>query len=254
MSINFGCLRNNFFICLVLFSGPSNFYSCTPDNSSSDSTEVHFGEAKNINTETECQEFCFEQGLPHYLIKSSVCVCGEIPTSGSCCPMVQVQCNGRTFIGPNTLTSVAGINITHVPQLYAGFSHQFTVTTTLGIIDEVRWQFGDSEKETVIASANSTVHHTYTHSGQFWLSVSACINIVNQCEVAMIPVRVQVPPANLTTYITGYNKADVSSGLTNIFATFGMGYDFSYKWSKTDSSGITKKRKFSKNLKIYNSY
>ena len=154
--------------------------------------------------------------------------------------MVQVSCNGRTFVGPNSYTAVAGINITHVPQLYAGYSHEFTVTTTLGVIDEIRWQFGDSDDMTVTSGVNSTRHHTYTHSGQFWLTVSACMQATNQCEDALIPVRVQVPSANLTTYITGIVKADVSNGLTNIFATFGMGYDFSYIWSKTDSSnGVT---------------
>lgn len=202
--------------------------------------DVHFSVATTVATETDCQEYCFEQGLPHYLLKGSVCVCGDIATTGTCCPYVQASCNSRNFIGPNTLTSVAGINITLIPQLYAGFFHEFSVTTTLGIINEIRWMFGDSESEQVISAANSTVKHTYTHSGKFWLTVNACVQPLGQCEEAMVPVRVQVPPANLTTYITGINKADVSSDLTNIFATFALGYDFSYSWSKTDSNGVSK--------------
>lgn len=174
------------------------------------------------------------------MLKGTVCVCGDIFSgSSSCCPMVMVTCQSRTFIGPNTFTSVAGIDIEYIPQLYVGLSHEFSVTTTLGIIDEIRWQFGDSEEFTTVTGSNSTMKHTYTHSGKFWLTVSACISLINQCEDAVIPIRVQVPPANLTGYITGYNKVfDVSSSLTNVFAIFGMGYDFSYHWGKTDSNGV----------------
>ncbi|XP_052263512.1 uncharacterized protein LOC127866766 isoform X3 [Dreissena polymorpha] len=223
--------------------GPSSFYSCAPDNSTSlDSKEVHFAQAIQVTTDMECEEHCFSENYTHYIQISNVCVCGTVQDSGNCCPYVTAICRTKSFLGPNAVASIAGINLSHVPQLYVGRAHMFSVTTTLGIVDQIRWQFGDSEQETVISGKTSSVQHTYTHSGKFWVTAKACVNSTNACESATIPVRVQVQPSNLTTYITGYNKADVSKNLTDMFASFALGYDFSFYWTKKGSNLVEYKK------------
>ncbi|KAH3864160.1 hypothetical protein DPMN_027175 [Dreissena polymorpha] len=191
----------------------------------------------------ECEEHCFSENYTHYIQISNVCVCGTVQDSGNCCPYVTAICRTKSFLGPNAVASIAGINLSHVPQLYVGRAHMFSVTTTLGIVDQIRWQFGDSEQETVISGKTSSVQHTYTHSGKFWVTAKACVNSTNACESATIPVRVQVQPSNLTTYITGYNKADVSKNLTDMFASFALGYDFSFYWTKKGSNLVEYKSK-----------
>jgi len=139
-------------------------------------------------------------------------------------------------LGPQTLVSKAGISVRYIPQLQVGESHEFHMSTTLSVINQNKWSFGDSEKTTPVSGSSSTINHTYTHSGVFWLQVQACDSTVNICETAAIPVRVQDPPSNDTIFLTGYALADVNKDLSDMFATFTLGFDYDIEWSKTDSA------------------
>ncbi|XP_052761742.1 polycystin-1-like isoform X2 [Mya arenaria] len=218
-----------------LLEGADTFFSCT-SNSSLDAVEVRFNLADVISNDTACQELCFTNGHVHYLIEGDVCLCGDLYSTGTCCPYVTSPCNRKTFLGPQTSKSSAGIVVDYIPQLQVGEAHTFSMKTSMAIINENRWSYGDSEKETVISSSASSVQHTFTHSGLFYVTVKACISSVPICEEAYIPVRVQERPANLTTYLTGYSKADVNKNLSDIFATFTSGYDFAIQWAREDSS------------------
>lgn len=193
---------------------------------------------------TACEEYCFTQDHRYYHMEGSVCICGDLGTTiDGCCRYASSPCQTKTYLGPTTALALAGINITHIPQLYVGSFHEFSVTTELGVIDEIRWRFGDSQSKIDVSGKSDAQNHTYTYSGVFWLTVSACVQQVNVCEDTALPLLVQVPPENLTTYITGVDKADVSSNLTDIiYATFSMGYNFQYYWAKDYNGDITKSK------------
>ncbi|XP_060598141.1 polycystin-1-like isoform X3 [Ruditapes philippinarum] len=222
--------------------GPSGFYSCYPDNTSS--VEVVFDKVNIVSTEEECKNYCFVENVRYYLVEgSNICICGNTTTSKSCCPKISDQCSSRSYLGPITTLAEAGIRMSHIPRLVEGKSHEVSVTTSLTAIDQINLRFGDSQTIKTVNASSVTTQHTYTHSGLFWLTVSACAATRNVCEDASLPIRVQVPAVNLTTYMTAITLADVSSNLSSSFsATFSMGYDIDYRWSKTYGGTVTKRK------------
>ncbi|XP_053381250.1 uncharacterized protein LOC123562128 [Mercenaria mercenaria] len=228
---------------LNLTAGPSGFYSCYPDSTSS--VNVVFAKVKNVSTEDECKNYCFEEDVRYYYMEgTNTCICGDVTSSISCCPKVNDFCSGKTYLGPTTEYVEAGINITHIPRLTAGYAHEFSLTTTLGAIDQINLRFGDSATIETVNASYATVQHTYTHSGLFWLTASACAAAKGVCEDAALPIRVEVAAENLTTYMTGMSLAEVSSNLTASFlATFSQGYEFDIMWTKTYNGVVTKRQK-----------
>lgn len=224
----------------VFLPGPSDFYSCSPKNTSS--LEISFSLVKVVTSETECKRHCFEEDERYYHLEgSNICLCGSRSATQTCCPMVMSSCSGRTYLGPSTVLAEAGINITHIARPTAGISQSFVMTTSLDAIDQLRVGFGDSLTETIVNMSYATFQHTYLHSGLFWLSASACAASFGVCETVSIPIKVQVPPENVTTYLTGVGDADVASDLSVSFtATFKMGYDIDYIWSRNFNGIVTK--------------
>lgn len=229
------------FFCF--FSGPSGFYSCYPDNTSS--VEVVFDRVKVLSTEEECKKYCFEENVRYYHIEATtICICGNTTTSKTCCPKVNNECSSRNYLGPTTALAKAGIRVEHIPRLVAGVSHDVTVSTSLTAITQVKLRFGDSQTVKTINAPNATVRHTYTHSDLFWITVSACAASKNVCEDASLPVQVQVPASDLKAVIIAITQADVSSKLPdNIRSAFTAGYNMDVRWSRT-YQGIDSKRKF----------
>ena len=147
-------------------------------------------------------------------------------------------CNSREYIGPTVGYVKSGMNVTAIPQLYVGQANTFSVTTTLSIVDQIRWLFGASQSEVIVNSSSSSYSFTYTYSGKFDLTIKACIRASSVCDIVTLPVRVQVPRQNMTTYITGRTPASISGGIADFYATFKQGYDFEYFWQIEDSSSV----------------
>ena len=237
-------------LTLCLLTDASSFYSCYLDDTDGANKPVEFTDLKQLTSSTDCQEYCFSQQRWHTTLKNNkYCLCGSTDgsTLSGCCPYSSTATSCSTskhYIPKDDIVHVtSGMKLKSVPQLTSGIAYQFEVNTTLSIINQIKWNFGDSDAVKAVDGASSRYYHTYTHSGKFTLSVSACVKSAAVCETVEIPVIVQVPAVNLTMWITGYEKADVSSSLTDITATFEQGYDFRYTWKRTDSYGTVIKSK-----------
>ena len=252
--------------CLIV--GASSFYSCYLDETDGDNKPVEFSELADLSTLTiGCEEYCFKKQKWHITIlpdsrgTDKYCLCGstEGATLTGCCPYSSSSSSCSTtkrHIDEGDIVYVtSGISVKSIPLLTSGVPGEFEANTSLSIIDQIVWNFGDSETNISIDGSLSTVYHTYTYSGKFTASVSACVKADAVCHTVEITVMVQVPAANLAVYITGYRKADVSQSLTDVTATFEQGYDFYYNWARTDSHGVVTYSKYSKTcLKDFGSF
>lgn len=149
--------------------------------------------------------------------------------------MVKSDCDGRTYADVDASLASAHISARYVPLLIVGNSHQFSISTSLSIINKFGFNFGDSDDFFNVSSSTTatTIRHTYSYSGQFWLSIYACVEAVDVCETESIPVGVQVPLEFLITYITAVSKIDVAQELAGVHYTLPMGYNVDSYWWRT---------------------
>ena len=196
---------------------------------------------KIMKTATLCQEYCFSLNKWHTTLKDNYCLCGTTvgSTITGCCPYSSSSagCTKKTYLPSADLVYVtAGMHLEYIPELTYGVSNLFQVNTTLGVINQIKWNFGDTESEIEVSGTSSSYNYFYTRTGKFSLTVCACDQTVPVCDCATVPVIVLAPTVNMTVWITGYQNVDVTKSATDMTATFPEGYDFEYIWSRTDSS------------------
>ena len=194
----------------------------------------------------ECKEHCFAQNLRHVTMETGTsvnyCLCGETgSTITGCCPYTSgaASCTTSKKKAGDITYVTSELSLSSIPLLTTGKAHLFTASAALSLIDQIKWNFGDTESEHTVDASTSNYYHTYTRSGKFILTISACMKSAPVCDSAQVPVIVQVPSFDQTMWLTGYQKADVAKSVTDMTATFTQGYDFDYTFSRTDSSGAT---------------
>ena len=235
---------------LIHLLGASSFFSCYLDETDGGDKPVEFSELKTVSNMDECKEYCFPKNLRHVTLETGsisnsdhYCLCGT--TAGStitgCCPYTSgvASCSTSKKKAGDIEYVTSGLNLSPVPLLTSGKAHLFSATASLSLIDQIKWNFGDTESEQTVNTSSSNYYHTYTHSGKFTLTVSACMKSNGVCDTAQIAVIVQIPDFDQTMWLTGYQKADVAKSITDMTATFTQGYDFDFIFSRTSSSGVT---------------
>ena len=232
---------------LILLSGASSFFSCYLDEADGDDKPVEFSDLKTVVDMDECKEYCFEKDLRHVTLETGTninyCLCGS--TTGStitgCCPYVSgaASCTTTKKKAGDITYVTAELSLSPVPLLTTGKANMFMASAGLSLIDQIKWNFGDTESEQTVDAKTSNYYHTYTRSGKYTITISACMKSAGVCDTALVPVIAQNPSLNDTMWLTGYQKVDVAKTITDMTATFTQGYDFEYTFSRTDSSGTT---------------
>ncbi|OWF55928.1 Polycystin-1 [Mizuhopecten yessoensis] len=242
----------------------TNYFSCYSDTGlGSISTVVYATVVSSTTASTQqlCIEECFKLAGTYASYDSSYCLCGNVSLDYNCpcstatyadqdsatCTNSAGSSETKTYLA-NINTVSAGIILNPISRLTAGQSYTFRVNVTLDIINLFYFDFGDTSRLISKGVTGNTlvISYTYPVPAHYTLTVSGCYydNASTACDAASVPVLVDPPDTQVSVSLSA-SSYEGSINTASVNASFTMGQNIDFYWSRSPDNGVTSNTSFS---------